>query len=377
MKLLNLLMKNNINNCRIRIKSSNLLRLFPSLEQNNKKHPRLTEHHELNDKIKIKKFLFYTPNNLKKKSKLFSSNKKKLIEIQNISNNKINEEINEKTILYKPIKTDFNSKNDNSINVKEEKKYRKISKEKLNNFKESINKYFQNYNLTKDDFSTKEETIKKKRSKSTSLIVIDNSKETLISKNRRKNSNKSDIVEILDNTINSLKKLKTIILDDEIHYKDDEINYKMDEINKKEFKISKKKKLKIHFKNGLNNKNPLVRNSIIKRNINFNKYKKKSLITDNFLFKNNEKNIDNKIHKENNKRNSFLLGNKNAKIKNYDTEVRFNLPKNNSLLINNIIEVEETYNKLKQNMKKMKNNNKMKKQNKILSYSLTNFEFSD
>ena len=377
MKLLNLLMKNNINNCRIRIKSSNLLRLFPSLEQNNKKYPRLTEHHELNDKMKIKKFLFYTPNNLKKKSKLFSSNKKKLIEIQNISNNKINEEINEKTILYKPIKTDFNSKNDNSINIKEEKKYRKISKEKLNNFKESINKYFQNYNLTKDDFSTKEETIKKKRSKSTSLIVIDNSKETLISKNRRKNSNKSDIVEILDNTINSLKKLKTIILDDEIHYKDDEINYKMDEINKKEFKISKKKKLKIHFKNGLNNKNPLVRNSIIKRNINFNKYKKKSLITDNFLFKNNEKNIDNKIHKENNKRNSFLLGNKNAKIKNYDTEVRFNLPKNNSLLINNIIEVEETYNKLKQNMKKMKNNNKMKKQNKILSYSLTNFEFSD
>ena len=346
MKLLNLLMKNNINNCRIRIKSSNLLRLFPSLEQNNKKHPRLTEHHELNDKMKIKKFLFYTPNNLKKKSKLFSSNKKKLIEIQNISNNKINEEINEKTILYKPIKTDFNSKNDNSINVKEEKKYRKISKEKLNNFKESINKYFQNYNLTKDDFSTKEETIKKKRSKSTSLIVIDNSKETLISKNRRKNSNKSDIVEILDNTINSLKKLKTIILDDEIE-------------------------------NSLNNKNQLVRNSIIKRNINFNKYKKKSLITDNFLFKNNEKNIDNKIHKENNKRNSFLLGNKNAKIKNYDTEVRFNLPKNNSLLINNIIEVEETYNKLKQNMKKMKNNNKMKKQNKIISYSLTNFEFSD
>ena len=48
-----------------------------------------------------------------------------------------------------------------------------------------------------------------------------------------------------------------------------------------------------------------------------------------------------------------------------------------SLLINNIIEVEETYHKLKQNMKKMKNNNKMKKQNKILSYSLTNFEFSD
>ena len=370
MKLLNLLMKNNINNCRIRIKSSNLLRLFPSLEQNNKKYPRLTDHHELNDKMKNPKFLFYTPNNLKKKSKLFSSNKKKLIEIQNISNNKINEEINEKVILYKPIKTDFNSKNDNSINIKEEKKYRKISKEKLNNFKESINKYFQNYNLTKDDFSTKEETIKKKRSKSTSLIVIDNSKETLISKNRRKNSNKSDIVEILDNTINSLKKLKTIILDDEI-------NYKMDEINKKEFKISKKKKLKIHFKNGLNNKNQLVRNSIIKRNINFNKYKKKSLITDNFLFKNNEKNIDNKIHKENNKRNSFLLGNKNAKIKNYDTEVRFNLPKNNSLLINNIIEVEETYNKLKQNMKKMKNNNKMKKQNKILSYSLTNFEFSD
>ena len=377
MKLLNLLMKNNINNCRIRIKSSNLLRLFPSLEQNNKKYPRLTEHHELNDKMKIKKFLFYTPNNLKKKSKLFSSNKKKLIEIQNISNNKINEEINEKTILYKPNKTKKKKKNDNSINIKEEKKFRKISKEKLNNFKESINKYFQNYNLTKDDFSTKEETIKKKRSKSTSLIVIDNSKETLISKNRRKNSNKSDIVEILDNTINSLKKLKTIILDDEIHYKDDEINYKMDEINKKEFKISKKKKLKIHFKNGLNNKNPLVRNSIIKRNINFNKYKKKSLITDNFLFKNNEKNIDNKIHKENNKRNSFLLGNKNAKIKNYDTEVRFNLPKNNSLLINNIIEVEETYNKLKQNMKKMKNNNKMKKQNKILSYSLTNFEFSD
>ncbi len=365
MKLLNLLMKNNIKNCRIRIKSSNLLRLFPSLEQNNKKQ------------MKIQKFLFYSPNNLKKKSKLFSSNKKKLIEIQNISNNNINEEINEKTILYKPIKTDFNSKYDNSINVKEEKKYRKISKEKLNIFKESLNKYFQNYNLTKDDFSTKEETIKKKRSKSTSFIKIDNSKETLIMKNRRKNSNKSDIVEILDNTINSLKKLKTIILDDEINYKDDEINCKMDEINKKKIKISQKKKLNIHLENGLNNINHLVRNSIIKRNINFNKYKKKSLITDNCLFKNNEKNIGNKINKENNKRNSFLLGNKNAKIKNYDTEVRFNLPKNNSLLINNIIEVEETYNKLKQNMKKMKNNNKMKKQNKILSYSLTNFEFSD
>ena len=49
----------------------------------------------------------------------------------------------------------------------------------------------------------------------------------------------------------------------------------MKKIIKNFFKIKKKKKLKIHLENSLNNKNQLVRNSIIKKKKNFNKYKKK------------------------------------------------------------------------------------------------------
>ena len=273
------------------------------------------------------------------------------------------------------------------------KKYRKISKEQINKFKNSIDKLFKNKEKKKNDtFSTtvtKDETLNKnlKRSKSTLLKSISR-RETQTRENRRTISNKSDVLQILDETIKGLKRLRTIILDDEDEYKEDE---PFESFGKK-LKISKKKsKLKLQLENGLENMNELIRSSItgdiIKKNTIYSKYNslKNRSITPNESMMKTQKNkyiIDMEKHKNKKthyKNNSFLIGNKNNKIKNHDTEVHlgnFNLQRNNSQLMENILKVGKTYYQMQKNAKKQ-NKKVIRYNNESGTDTLANFEFSD
>ena len=299
-----------------------------------------------------------------------------------------------KNYVNKPIKTDYNLlKEISNIELGEKKKYRKISKDQINKFKNSIDKHFKNKERNKNDTflttTTKDETLNKnlKRSKSTLLKSISR-RETQTRENRRTISNKSDVLQILDETIKGLKRLRTIILDDEDEYKEDE---PFESFGKK-LKISKKKsKLKLQLENGLENMNELIRSSItgdiIKKNTIYSKYNslKNRSITPNESMMKTQKNkyiIDMEKHKNKKthyKNNSFLIGNKNNKIKNHDTEVHlgnFNLQRNNSQLMENILKVGKTYYQMQKNAKKQ-NKKVIRYNNESGTDTLANFEFSD
>ena len=376
----------NIYNNQIKIKTHHLLRIYSNTNQNINRGMNIQREH----------FHFYKPENLNlnKKSKLMSSNGQKIYPFHGLHKN---HDINK--IIYnnydnKPIKTDYNLLKDiSNIDLNEKKKYRKISKEQINKFKNSIDKLFKNKEKKKNDtFSTtvtKDETLNKnlKRSKSTLLKSISR-RETQTRENRRTISNKSDVLQILDETIKGLKRLRTIILDDEDEYKEDE---PFESFGKK-LKISKKKsKLKLQLENGLENMNELIRSSItgdiIKKNTIYSKYNslKNRSITPNESMMKTQKNkyiIDMEKHKNKKthyKNNSFLIGNKNNKIKNHDTEVHlgnFNLQRNNSQLMENILKVGKTYYQMQKNAKKQ-NKKVIRYNNESGTDTLANFEFSD
>ena len=376
----------NIYNNQIKLKTPHLLRIYSNTNQNINKGMNIQREH----------FHFYRPENLNlnKKSKLMSSNGQKIYPFHGLHKN---HDINK--IIYnnydnKPIKTDYNLLKDiSNIELGEKKKYRKISKEQINKFKNSIDKLFKNKEKKKNDtFSTtvtKDETLNKnlKRSKSTLLKSISR-RETQTRENRRTISNKSDVLQILDETIKGLKRLRTIILDDEDEYKEDE---PFESFGKK-LKISKKKsKLKLQLENGLENMNELIRSSItgdiIKKNTIYSKYNslKNRSITPNESMMKTQKNkyiIDMEKHKNKKthyKNNSFLIGNKNNKIKNHDTEVHlgnFNLQRNNSQLMENILKVGKTYYQMQKNAKKQ-NKKVIRYNNESGTDTLANFEFSD
>jgi len=376
----------NIYNNQIKIKTPHLLRIYSNTNQNINRGMNIQREH----------FHFYKPENLNlnKKSKLMSSNGQKIYPFHGLHKN---HDINK--IIYnnydnKPIKTDYNLLKDiSNIDLNEKKKYRKISKEQINKFKNSIDKLFKNKEKKKNDtFSTtvtKDETLNKnlKRSKSTLLKSISR-RETQTRENRRTISNKSDVLQILDETIKGLKRLRTIILDDEDEYKEDE---PFESFGKK-LKISKKKsKLKLQLENGLENMNELIRSSItgdiIKKNTIYSKYNslKNRSITPNESMMKTQKNkyiIDMEKHKNKKthyKNNSFLIGNKNNKIKNHDTEVHlgnFNLQRNNSQLMENILKVGKTYYQMQKNAKKQ-NKKVIRYNNESGTDTLANFEFSD
>jgi len=376
----------NIYNNQIKIKTPHLLRIYSNTNQNINRGMNIQREH----------FHFYKPENLNlnKKSKLMSSNGQKIYPFHGLHKN---HDINK--IIYnnydnKPIKTDYNLLKDiSNIDLNEKKKYRKISKEQINKFKNSIDKLFKNKEKKKNDtFSTtvtKDETLNKnlKRSKSTLLKSISR-RETQTRENRRTISNKSDVLQILDETIKVLKRLRTIILDDEDEYKEDE---PFESFGKK-LKISKKKsKLKLQLENGLENMNELIRSSItgdiIKKNTIYSKYNslKNRSITPNESMMKTQKNkyiIDMEKHKNKKthyKNNSFLIGNKNNKIKNHDTEVHlgnFNLQRNNSQLMENILKVGKTYYQMQKNAKKQ-NKKVIRYNNESGTDTLANFEFSD
>ena len=376
----------NIYNNRFKIKTPHLLRIYSNTNQNINRGMNIQREH----------FHFYKPENLNlnKKSKLMSSNGQKIYPFHGLHKN---HDINK--IIYnnydnKPIKTDYNLLKDiSNIDLNEKKKYRKISKEQINKFKNSIDKLFKNKEKKKNDtFSTtvtKDETLNKnlKRSKSTLLKSISR-RETQTRENRRTISNKSDVLQILDETIKGLKRLRTIILDDEDEYKEDE---PFESFGKK-LKISKKKsKLKLQLENGLENMNELIRSSItgdiIKKNTIYSKYNslKNRSITPNESMMKTQKNkyiIDMEKHKNKKthyKNNSFLIGNKNNKIKNHDTEVHlgnFNLQRNNSQLMENILKVGKTYYQMQKNAKKQ-NKKVIRYNNESGTDTLANFEFSD
>ena len=376
----------NIYNNQIKIKTPHLLRIYSNTNQNINRGMNIQREH----------FHFYKPENLNlnKKSKLMSSNGQKIYPFHGLHKN---HDINK--IIYnnydnKPIKTDYNLLKDiSNIDLNEKKKYRKISKEQINKFKNSIDKLFKNKEKKKNDtFSTtvtKDETLNKnlKRSKSTLLKSISR-RETQTRENRRTISNKSDVLQILDETIKGLKRLRTIILDDEDEYKEDE---PFESFGKK-LKISKKKsKLKLQLENGLENMNELIRSSItgdiIKKNTIYSKYNslKNRSITPNESMMKTQKNkyiIDMEKHKNKKKHyknNSFLIGNKNNKIKNHDTEVHlgnFNLQRNNSQLMENILKVGKTYYQMQKNAKKQ-NKKVIRYNNESGTDTLANFEFSD
>ena len=378
-------MKNFYKN-QIKIKTPHLLRIYSNTNQNINRGMNIQREH----------FHFYKPENLNlnKKSKLMSSNGQKIYPFHGLHKN---HDINK--IIYnnydnKPIKTDYNLLKDiSNIDLNEKKKYRKISKEQINKFKNSIDKLFKNKEKKKNDtFSTtvtKDETLNKnlKRSKSTLLKSISR-RETQTRENRRTISNKSDVLQILDETIKGLKRLRTIILDDEDEYKEDE---PFESFGKK-LKISKKKsKLKLQLENGLENMNELIRSSItgdiIKKNNIYSKYNslKNRSITPNESMMKTQKNkyiIDMEKHKNKKthyKNNSFLIGNKNNKIKNHDTEVHlgnFNLQRNNSQLMENILKVGKTYYQMQKNAKKQ-NKKVIRYNNESGTDTLANFEFSD
>ena len=376
----------NIYNNQIKIKTPHLLRIYSNTNQNINRGMNIQREH----------FHFYKPENLNlnKKSKLMSSNGQKIYPFHGLHKN---HDINK--IIYnnydnKPIKTDYNLLKDiSNLDLNEKKKYRKISKEQINKFKNSIDKLFKNKEKKKNDtFSTtvtKDETLNKnlKRSKSTLLKSISR-RETQTRENRRTISNKSDVLQILDETIKGLKRLRTIILDDEDEYKEDE---PFESFGKK-LKISKKKsKLKLQLENGLENMNELIRSSItgdiIKKNTIYSKYNslKNRSITPNESMMKTQKNkyiIDMEKHKNKKthyKNNSFLIGNKNNKIKNHDTEVHlgnFNLQRNNSQLMENILKVGKTYYQMQKNAKKQ-NKKVIRYNNESGTDTLANFEFSD
>ena len=376
----------NIYNNQIKIKTPHLLRIYSNTNQNINRGMNIQREH----------FHFYKPENLNlnKKSKLMSSNGQKIYPFHGLHKN---HDINK--IIYnnydnKPIKTDYNLlKEISNIELGEKKKYRKISKDQIHKFKNSIDKLFKNKEKKKNDtFSTtvtKDETLNKnlKRSKSTLLKSISR-RETQTRENRRTISNKSDVLQILDETIKGLKRLRTIILDDEDEYKEDE---PFESFGKK-LKISKKKsKLKLQLENGLENMNELIRSSItgdiIKKNTIYSKYNslKNRSITPNESMIKTQKNkyiIDMEKHKNKKthyKNNSFLIGNKNNKIKNHDTEVHlgnFNLQRNNSQLMENILKVGKTYYQMQKNAKKQ-NKKVIRYNNESGTDTLANFEFSD
>ena len=376
----------NIYNNQIKIKTPHLLRIYSNTNQNINRGMNIQREH----------FHFYKPENLNlnKKSKLMSSNGQKIYPFHGLHKN---HDINK--IIYnnydnKPIKTDYNLLKDiSNIDLNEKKKYRKISKEQINKFKNSIDKLFKNKEKKKNDtFSTtvtKDETLNKnlKRSKSTLLKSISR-RETQTRENRRTISNKSDVLQILDETIKGLKRLRTIILDDEDEYKEDE---PFESFGKKLKIYKKKSKLKLQLENGLENMNELIRSSItgdiIKKNTIYSKYNslKNRSITPNESMMKTQKNkyiIDMEKHKNKKthyKNNSFLIGNKNNKIKNHDTEVHlgnFNLQRNNSQLMENILKVGKTYYQMQKNAKKQ-NKKVIRYNNESGTDTLANFEFSD
>ena len=375
----------NIYNNQIKIKTPHLLRIYSNTNQNINRGMNIQREH----------FHFYKPENLNlnKKSKLMSSNGQKIYPFHGLHKN---HDINK--IIYnnydnKPIKTDYNLLKDiSNIDLNEKKKYRKISKEQINKFKNSIDKHFKKKEKKKNDtFSTitKDETLNQnlKRSKSTLLRSISRD-DTQLRENKKTLSNKSDVLQILDETIKGLKRLRTIILDDEEEYKEDE---PFESFGKK-LKISKKKsKLKLQLENGLENMNELIRSSItgdiIKKNTIYSKYNslKNRSITPNESMMKTQKNkyiIDMEKHKNKKthyKNNSFLIGNKNNKIKNHDTEVHlgnFNLQRNNSQLMENILKVGKTYYQMQKNAKKQ-NKKVIRYNNESGTDTLANFEFSD
>ena len=137
--------------------------------------------------------------------------------------------------------------------------------------------------------------------------------------------------------------------------------------------------------------NELIRSSItgdiIKKNTIYSKYNslKNRSITPNESMMKTQKNkyiIDMEKHKNKKshyKNNSFLIGNKNLKIKNYDTEVHlgnFNLQRNNSQLMENILKVGKTYYQMQKNAKKQ-NKKVIRYNNESGTDTLANFEFSD
>ena len=374
---------NNYQNNNIRIKTPHLLRIYNNPNQNHQRMMNIQREH----------FHFYKPENygINKKSKLMSSNGQKVFPIHNVY--KKQENLIHKNYDNRPVKTDYNLIKDISSVNQGEKKYRKISREQLNKFKHSIDKHFKNREKTNDNFSTtmtKEETLKKNlnRSKSTLLRSISNRKNRLKKDERKTISNKSDVLQILDETIKGLKRLRTIILDDEEEYKEDE---PFESFGKK-LKISKKSKLKLQLENGIENMNELIRSSItgdiIKKNTVYSKYNslKNRSITPNESMMKTQKNkyiIDMEKHKNKKshyKNNSFLIGNKNLKIKNYDTEVHlgnFNLQRNNSQLMANILKVGKTYYQMQKNAQKKPNKKVIRYNNESGTDTLANFEFSD
>jgi hypothetical protein len=379
---------NNYQNNNIRIKTPHLLRIYNNPNQNHQRMMNIQREH----------FHFYKPENYgnNKKSKLMSSNGQKVFPIHNVY--KKQENLINKNYDNRPVKTDYNLIKDISSVGQGEKKYRKISREQLNKFKHSIDKHFKNREKTNDNFSTtmtKEETLKKNlnRSKSTLLRSISNRKNRIKKDERKTISNKSDVLQILDETIKGLKRLRTIILDDDEEYKEDE---PFESFGKK-LKISKKSKLKLQLENGIENMNELIRSSItgdiIKKNTIYSKYnslKNRSITPNESIVNMTQKNkfvIDMEKHKSNKnkkekqhyKNNSFLLPSNNKKIKNYDSEVQLNnihLQRNNSQLMDNILKVGKTYYKLQKNMKKQ-NKKIIRYNNDSGTDTLANFEFSD
>ncbi len=379
---------NNYQNNNIRIKTPHLLRIYNNPNQNHQRMMNIQREH----------FHFYKPENYgnNKKSKLMSSNGQKVFPIHNVY--KKQENLINKNYDNRPVKTDYNLIKDISSVGQGEKKNRKISREQLNKFKHSIDKHFKNREKTNDNFSTtmtKEETLKKNlnRSKSTLLRSISNRKNRIKKDERKTISNKSDVLQILDETIKGLKRLRTIILDDDEEYKEDE---PFESFGKK-LKISKKSKLKLQLENGIENMNELIRSSItgdiIKKNTIYSKYnslKNRSITPNESIVNMTQKNkfvIDMEKHKSNKnkkekqhyKNNSFLLPSNNKKIKNYDSEVQLNnihLQRNNSQLMDNILKVGKTYYKLQKNMKKQ-NKKIIRYNNDSGTDTLANFEFSD
>jgi phosphate starvation-inducible protein PhoH len=138
--------------------------------------------------------------------------------------------------------------------------------------------------------------------------------------------------------------------------------------------------------------NELIRSSItgdiIKKNTIYSKYNslKNRSITPNESITKNQKTkyvIDMEKQKNKNthyKNNSFLIGNKNNKIKNFDTEVQlgnFNLQRNNSQLMANILKVGKTYYQMQKNAQKKQNKKVIRYNNESGTDTLANFEFSD
>lgn len=400
---------------------------------------KMKNHLNTNQNINLPKNLNLNENRVKQspKLKLISSNGQNYFCFNNKCDNEV-KILSNKEIIHLPHKN-INSPNEQkqikeltTIESDNQKplQYRKIPQEQMKRLRQLKTMTTIANTITDSNSITKDETrARMERSKSTlntkSISLRKNSKLKVL---KRSLSNKRNVLQILDNTIKELNKLKTIIIDD--NDEDDE-NYDSDDYNNSDsiVRYKKKNKMRQKLQNGIQNVNELLKSSFAndilmktkdrkilnrtididnsnfytpkssskkkkdkivinmenhKNNMNFNfspnlHTTKHYKVNSHFMYtnySNNLKNYTNKIKRNNDKTASLI------RVDNIDKEIPIKiktLTRNNSQLVKNIMTVNNTLNNMKKNNKQINNAIGFRIGNRYSNESdaLANFEFSD